>query len=78
MPLEFVDRALRQKTAELLLVLARAADLSVTALRRILLLRGRGQAGINDVEKSVIAYRRLKGETAAEILRFYRARGRLS
>jgi hypothetical protein len=35
MPLEFVEQAIRQKSVETFLVLARAADLSVAALREI-------------------------------------------
>ena len=76
MPIDFVDRAIGQKSVETFLVLARAADLSASVLRRILQLRGKGQTAINDIEKSIMAYRRLKIETAEEILRFYRARAR--
>ena len=51
-PIDFVDRAIGQRSDETFLVLARAADLSVLALRRILQLRGKGHAAINDIEKS--------------------------
>ena len=78
MPIDFVDRAIKQKSDETFLVLARAADLSVSALRRILQLRGKGHTAINDVEKSIMAYRRLKIETAEEILSFYRTRAKQS
>jgi hypothetical protein len=76
MPIDFVDRAIKQKSDETFLVLARAADLSVSALRGILQLRGKGHVAINDVERSIIAYRRLKIETAEEILSFYRTRAK--
>jgi len=72
MPIEFVDRAIGQRSVETFLVLARAANLSVSALRRILQVCGKGHMAINDIEKSLVAYRRLKIETAEEILRFYR------
>jgi uncharacterized protein (DUF2336 family) len=76
MPIDFVDRAIGQKSVETFLVLARAADLSVSELRRILLLRGKGHTIINDAERSIMAYRRLKIETAEEILSFYRTRAK--
>ena len=76
MPLEFVEQAIGQKSVEVLLVLARAADLSVANLREIFQLRGKGHMTINEIEKSVTAYRRLKIETAEEILRFYRTRAK--
>ncbi len=76
MPLEFVEQAIGQKSVEVLLVLARAADLSVATLREIFQLRGMGHMTINEIEKSVTAYRRLKIETAEEILRFYRTRAK--
>ena len=76
MPLEFVEQAIGQKSVEVLLVLARAADLSVAALREIFQLRGQGHMTINEIEKSVTAYRRLNIETAEEILRFYRTRAK--
>jgi uncharacterized protein (DUF2336 family) len=76
MPIDFVDRAIGQKSDETFLVLARAADLSVSVLRRILRLRGKGHSAINDEERSIMAYRRLKNETAEEILNFYRARSK--
>ena len=78
MPLEFVEQAIGQKSVEVLLVLARAADLSVATLREIFQLRGSGHMTINEIEKSVTAYRRLKIETAEEILRFYRTRAKQS
>jgi Uncharacterised protein conserved in bacteria (DUF2336) len=78
MPLEFVEQAIGQKSVETFLVLARAADLSVAALREILQLRGKGHVAINEIEKSVTVYRHLKIETAEEILRFYRTRAKQS
>ena len=78
MPVEFADQAIRQRGVETFLVLARAAGLSVPTLRAILRLRGNGHMPINEIEKFVMAYRRLNIETAEEILHFYRTRTKQS
>jgi uncharacterized protein (DUF2336 family) len=75
LPVEAVERAMTQDRAETILIIARAADLSWSTTKAILLLRvgDRGLA-IHELEQHLASYARLKLKTAQEIVRFQRKR----
>jgi uncharacterized protein (DUF2336 family) len=73
--LQFVERAMMQERPETALVLARAAGLSWSTVKAILLLRaGKRIIAADEVAQCLARFERLKPTTATEILRFYRKR----
>jgi uncharacterized protein (DUF2336 family) len=75
LPQEFVDVALKQEHAEMILIIAKAAGLSWLGVRAVLAVRNPGRpASPGEIAHCLASYERLKRETAAEIVRFHRAR----
>jgi uncharacterized protein (DUF2336 family) len=76
-PVEFVDRAMKQVSAEMILIIAKAIMLSWSTVKAILCARavGRPVSG-GEIAKSLASYERLRSATALEILRFHRMRAR--
>jgi uncharacterized protein (DUF2336 family) len=77
MPVEFVRRALLGSGTEIILILAKVADLSVATTKAILQLRpaDRGAAA-NDLHQALASFERLRPDTAARVLEFFRTRAR--
>jgi hypothetical protein len=69
---EFVEQAIAQRGTEILLILARVAQLSGPTLKSVLRLVRKG----SDVESALTAYKRLNVKTAQEILLFYRCKAK--
>jgi uncharacterized protein (DUF2336 family) len=76
LPLTFVEQAVVQGRSEILLVLARAAGLSWSAVKSILMLGQSKHWTSSELSKSLAGYERLRLATAQEILRFYRTRSK--
>jgi uncharacterized protein (DUF2336 family) len=74
-PIDVVERALLDPGAEIVLILAKVADLSMTTTKAILLLRAadRGMSP-NDLEQSLKSFKKLNEETARRVLGFFRTR----
>ena len=75
LPQDFVEAALRQEPAEMILIIAKAAGLSWLGVRAILAARTAGRPGAaGEIAHLLASYERLKPATAQEIIRFHRAR----
>jgi uncharacterized protein (DUF2336 family) len=77
LPLEFIERAMKQERAEMILIIAKAITLSWSTVKAILCARA-GSRGISggEISKCLASYERLKATTAQEIVRFHRLRDR--
>ena len=75
LPLEFVERAMKQERAEMVLIIAKAIALSWSTVKAILCARvgGRPISG-GEIAQGLASYERLKAGTAQEIVRFHRMR----
>jgi uncharacterized protein (DUF2336 family) len=75
LPFEFVERAMKQERAEMILIIAKATALSWSTVKAILCARvgGRPTAG-GEIAQCLASYERLKATTAQEIVRFHRMR----
>ena len=74
-PIDVVERALLDPGAEIVLILAKVAELSATTTKAILLLRAadRGMS-TKDLEQALASFNRLQPETARRVLGFFRTR----
>jgi uncharacterized protein (DUF2336 family) len=73
LPVPFVERAMLQDRADLVLVLARAIGLSWSTVKSILLLRAaRRKSPAAEIAHCLASYERMNPATAQDILRFYR------
>jgi uncharacterized protein (DUF2336 family) len=74
-PIDAVERALLDPGAEIILILAKVADLSPTTTKAILLLRAadRGMS-TQDLEQALTSFHRLQTDTARRVLGFFRTR----
>jgi len=74
-PIDVVERALLDPGAEIVLILAKVADLSSTTTKAILLLRAadRGMSA-NDLDRALASFDRLTPDTARRVLGFFRTR----
>ena len=73
--LSFVEQAMTQERAEMIVVIAKALALSWPTAKAVLALRARHCGSANQaVEESMASFERLKTATAREIIRFYRQR----
>jgi uncharacterized protein (DUF2336 family) len=76
LPVEFVERALKQDSPEMVLIIAKAIALSWGTVKAILHARAGGRpAALGEIAQCLASYERLKSTTAREILRFHRMRG---
>jgi uncharacterized protein (DUF2336 family) len=76
-PVEFVERAMKQETPEMLLIIAKSIALSWSTVKAILCARAGGRpAALGEIAQCLASYERLRATTAREILRFHRMRGR--
>jgi uncharacterized protein (DUF2336 family) len=77
LPLEFVTRAMKQESPEMILIIAKSIPLSWSTVKAILCARAEGrQAAGGEIAQCLASYERLRSATALEILRFHRMRGR--
>jgi len=74
-PIDVVERALLDPSAEIVLILAKVAGLSSTTTMAILLLRAadRGMSA-NDLDRALASFNRLQPDTARRVLGFFRIR----
>ncbi|MGA9010470.1 MAG: DUF2336 domain-containing protein [Xanthobacteraceae bacterium] len=74
-PIDVVERALLDPGAEIILILAKVADLSPSTTRAILLLRAadRGMSA-KDLDQALNSFNKLHTDTARRVLSFFRAR----
>jgi uncharacterized protein (DUF2336 family) len=74
-PIDLVERALLDPTAEIILVLAKVADLSSTTTKAILLLRAADRRmSATDLDQALSNFERLQAATARRVLDFFRTR----
>jgi uncharacterized protein (DUF2336 family) len=75
LPLKFVERAMKEEHAEMLLIVAKAMALSWPTVKAILCARPRtGEISGREIAQCAASYERLKITTAQEIVRFHRSR----
>ena len=76
-PIDVVERALLDPGAEIVLILAKVAELSTTTTKAILLLRSadRGMSA-KDLDQALTSFNRLQPETARRVLSFFRTRAK--
>jgi uncharacterized protein (DUF2336 family) len=76
-PIDVVERALLDPGAEIVLILAKVAELSATTTKAILLLRAadRGMSA-KDLDQALASFNRLQTETARRVLSFFRTRSK--
>jgi uncharacterized protein (DUF2336 family) len=76
-PIDVVERALLDPGAEIVLILAKVAELSATTTNAILLLRSanRGMSA-KDLDQALTSFNRLQPETARRVLSFFRTRAK--
>ncbi len=74
-PIDVVERALLDPGAEIILILAKVADLSQSTTKAILLLRAadRGMSA-KDLDQALTSFNKLQPDTARRVLSFFRAR----
>jgi len=74
LPVNVAERALHDDQGEMILVVAKAAKLSWTAARALLLLHAGGRVSVHDLESAQENYAILKVATARQVISFYRKR----
>jgi uncharacterized protein (DUF2336 family) len=76
-PIDVVERALLDPGAEIVLILAKVAQLSAATTKAILLLRAadRGMSA-KDLDQALASFNRLQPETARRVLSFFRTRAK--
>ena len=72
--LSFIEQAMKQERAEMIVVIVKALALSWPTAKAVLALRARHCAGSQAVDESMASFERLKTTTARELIRFYRQR----
>ena len=74
-PIDVVERALLDPGAEIILILAKVAELSTSTTKAILLLRAadRGMSA-KDLDHALTSFSKLQPDTARRVLSFFRAR----
>jgi len=74
-PIDLVERALLEPSAEIVLILAKVAGLSATTTKAILLLRA-AERGMStaDLERAMSSFNRLQAGIARRVLAFFRTR----
>jgi uncharacterized protein (DUF2336 family) len=74
-PIDVVERALLDPGAEIVLILAKVAELSATTTKALLLLRAadRGMS-TKDLDQALASFNRLQPDTARRVLSFFRTR----
>ncbi|HLH98961.1 MAG TPA: DUF2336 domain-containing protein [Xanthobacteraceae bacterium] len=76
LPFDFVERAMKQERAEMVLIIAKAAALSWCTVKAILCARlGNREVPGGEIAKCLASYERLRAASAQEIVRFHRRRG---
>jgi uncharacterized protein (DUF2336 family) len=77
LPVEFVERAMREEHAEMILIISKAIALSWPTVKAIICARSRTSAiSGREIAQCASSYERLKITTAEEIVRFHRLRDR--
>ena len=76
LPFDFVEGAMKQERAEMVLIIAKAAALSWSTVKAILCARlGNREVPGGEIAKCLASYERLRVASAQEIVRFHRQRG---
>ena len=77
-PVDVVERALLDDSADMVLILVKAAQCSWTTAKALLLMQAadRGIAA-QDLDRALRSFQRLSSETAQRVLEFYRERGQV-
>lgn len=74
-PIDLVERALLDPTAEIILILAKVAGLSAATTKALLLLRGADRAmSATDLDHALLSFERLQPAAARRVLDFFRTR----
>ena len=73
-PIDVVERALLDPGAEIVLILAKVADLSSTTTKAILLLRASDRGMSARLDRAMASFNRLQPDTARRVLSFFRTR----
>jgi uncharacterized protein (DUF2336 family) len=77
MPIEVVERALLDPGAEIVLILAKVANLSAKTTNAILLLRAADRRmSVKDLDQALVRFNRLHPDTARRVLAFFRVRAK--
>ena len=77
LPVEFVERAMKEEHAEMILIISKAIALSWPTVKAIVCARARTTAiSGREIAQCAASYERLKITTAEEIVRFHRLRDR--
>lgn len=76
LPVDLVERALVEERSEQILVLAKAVGLTWKTTKAILLLQARSEKSTAELDSLLETFLRLKPETAAKAVQFYRLRER--
>lgn len=74
LPIDVAERAMLDDRADLLLILAKAAEFSWTTVKLILLMRGAGGVSVQNLESALRGFERLQVATAKRVVEFYRTR----
>jgi len=75
LPLDFIERSMKQERAEMILIIGKATALSWTTVKAILCARaGNLPISASEIAQCLASYGRLKATTAQEIVRFQRLR----
>jgi len=73
--LSFIEQAMKQERAEMIVVIVKALALSWPTAKAVLALRARHCPSSNQaIDESMASFERLKTATARELIRFYRQR----
>lgn len=76
LPFDFVEKAMKEERAEMVLIIAKAAALSWCTVKAILCARlGNREVPGGEIAKCLASYERLRAASAQEIVRFHRQRG---
>ncbi|HEX2654978.1 MAG TPA: DUF2336 domain-containing protein [Xanthobacteraceae bacterium] len=74
-PIEAVETAMLDESADMMLILIKAARMSWTTAKAILLLRAADRGvSAHDLEQALIGFERLNVETAQRVVKFYKTR----
>ncbi len=74
-PIDLVERALADPTAEIILILAKVGGLSSATTKALLLLRAADRSmSATDIDRALLSFERLQPTTARRVLDFFRTR----
>lgn len=74
LPLEVVQSAMDEETADVVIIIGRACELSWTTVKMILLMRGEKRVSVQDLDRALRGFERLQIGTAKRVVEFYKSR----